>query len=468
MPTIDERRAQRALWFPLRLSLWWLIGTYVAFLVVGEVELVENLWGLSWYVAFTIACFTIGYCVSIARYRRAIPSAVPEPDEREASQVRLLVSLSALYYVAYGITYLHQYGMLGVSAIAEALRNPGAAYISKFAIVETLPATSAAAQAVTLASVLHAPLVPFLIVYWNRLTGPMRLFAIGAVVTYALFFLSIGTLVGLGNVVVYAAAGILVTQARHVAAPGRKRRTVLVLGIIAAFGFAAYMSYNQGSRIQAVGVKDRYQPNPIVQSLTNEQFARGVAVTAFYPTHGYQGLAYNLETPFEWTGGRGASRALDSYMAQYGGVDSVADRTYPARTELRTGWPAGMYWATIYPWLASDLGFTGAALFMGVVGWWMARWWYESAFLGSRLALLLLAQMLLLVAFVPANFQLGLSRGNLICITMLLALYFLTKKPPIPKGGSSREAALPATQLRDGVNLPGDSGGQGRRLSRSA
>ena len=28
-----------------------------------------------------------------------------------------------------------------------------------------------------------------------------------------------------------------------------------------------------------------------------ESFARGVSVVAFYPTHGYLGLAYNLGTP---------------------------------------------------------------------------------------------------------------------------------------------------------------------------
>lgn len=432
MPMSDEKRAQRKLWSPLRLSLFWMIGTYVAFLGVGEVELVENLWGLSWYVAFTIVCFAVGYRMSIARYRKKVPPATPEPDEGETGQIRFLVALSALYYISYGVTYLSQYGMLGVGAITEALRNPGDAYISKFAVVETLQATSTAAQAVTLASALAAPLIPFLIVYWKRLSGLLRLFAIGAVMTYALFFLSIGTLVGLGNIVVFAIAGILVLQARRTTGPGRKQRTVVVLGVIAALAFAAYMSYNQGSRLQTTGVSDRYQPNPIIQSLTNEQFARGVAVAVFYPTHGYQGLAYNLETPFEWAGGRGASRALDSYFAQYGVADSVSDRTYPARTESRTGWPAGMYWSTVYPWLASDLGFTGAALFMGVVGWWMARWWFEAAFLGSRLALLLLAQTLLLIAFVPANFQLGLSRGNLICITVLLTLYILRKKRSVP------------------------------------
>lgn len=441
----DERRAQRKLWSPLRLSLVWMIGTYGAFLIVGEVEQVNNLWGLSWYVAFSITCFAVGYRASIVRYRNKIPSANPEPDKLETSQIQVLVALSALYYIAYGVTYLSQFGMLGFGALAQALRNPGDAYISKFAVIETLQATSTVAQAVTLASVLVAPLIPFLIVYWKLLSGLLRLFAIGAVVTYALFFLSIGTLVGLGNIVVFAVAGILVLQARRTTGPGRKQRTVVVFGVIAALGFAAYMSYNQGSRLQTTGVSDRYQPNPIIQSLTNEQFARGVAVTAFYPTHGYQGLAYNLETPFEWTGGRGASRALDSYFAQYGVADSVAERTYPARTEFRTGWPAGMYWSTIYPWLASDLGFTGAALFMGVVGWWMARWWFEAAFLGSRLALLLLAQMLLLIAFVPANFQLGLSRGNLICIAVLLALYILgnkrsvpgRNKPLLPKGTTS-------------------------------
>ena len=215
---------------------------------------------------------------------------------------------------------------------------------------------------------------------------------------------------------------------------------MIAAAALLVLGFAGYMAYNQGSRISDTTLAKQFEPNPIVQKFASEEFARGVTVLAFYPTHGYQGLAYNLETPFEWTGGRGASRAFDSYVSQYGLADGVSDRTYPARTERRTGWPAGMYWATIYPWLASDLGFLGAALFMAVVGWWMARWWVEAAAHRSKIAMLLFAQALGLVAYVPANNQLGLSRPNLIAFATLVVIYLVTPRPGVPRFSSRKLA----------------------------
>ena len=96
------------------------------------------------------------------------------------------------------------------------------------------------------------------------------------------------------------------------------------------------------------------------------------------------------------------------------------------RTQIATGWDAGKYWSTIYPWLASDLTFPGAILFMALVGWWLARWWVEATYGGDRLAMLLFAEVMLLIAFVPANNQIGISRPNTIGALTLLVLYALS------------------------------------------
>jgi hypothetical protein len=189
--------------------------------------------------------------------------------------------------------------------------------------------------------------------------------------------------------------------------------------------FVSYMSFNQAQRIEAVGIQRLFQPNPVVTSLLGPDLARGVTATLFYPTHGYQGLAYNLQTDFQWTKGLGSSRALDSYWTQYLQGASQSGSTYPARTEVRTGWPQGQYWATIYPWLASDITFPGTIAFMGLLGWWLAKLWFESVIIRARLSILLLAQALLCIAYIPANNQIGIGRPSLIAFLSLVSLYVL-------------------------------------------
>lgn len=428
------------LFAPLRLSLFWLIGTYSLFLVIGEIGKVPDLFKLTAYVALTIACFASGYWFRAIRYR-GVPS--PEPIVKTTKQIRALVVISGFYYLVYAVAYLDVFGVAGPNDLIDALLNPGEAYFSKFEIFEQQRATAkrnALVQAVTIAAALSVPLIPLTIIYFRRLTIAIRCLAVASAGMYAVVYLSIGTLVGLGTLLLYVLVGVMVANGPT---SDRKRRRGAVMGLVGMTTiFAGYMSYNQSTRLDEVGISYRYEPNPIVNSLIgSEQFARGVTVTGFYPTHGYLGLAYNMESEFVWTRGRGATRALDSYLAQYRLGESVAAQTYPSRTEVATGWPAGMYWSTIYPWLASDLTFLGAAAFMFLVGWWMARWWWEATVQGRWLSLFLFSQMVVLLAYVPANHQLGLSRPNLITMVTLLGLYLTSPR------GSSRSAA-PLQRMR--------------------
>jgi hypothetical protein len=413
---------------PLTLAVGWLAGTYLLFLVIGQVGQVNNLMTLSTFVVATIAAFYTGYRLKMRAISRAQYPTPPPETSTEIRNARLVTCLSGIYYGLYGVALLVEYGATGPSSIIEAILHPGAAYQAKFDIYSlqiALGQTNPAIQAMTLLSILYAPLIPFMVVYWSRLNLAIRLIALAGVGLYASYFLYIGTLKGLGDLVIFVGTALLVlSQGRWGRTLGsvRPKRIFLMAGIVLIV-FFGYFSYNQADRLITFRAVEKFEPNSAVSFFTNEAFARGVAVVGFYPTHGYLGLSKNLELPFVWTHGLGASRALDSYATQYFGTEGVVAETYPARTETLTGWPAGQYWATIYPWLASDLTFPGAVLFMGVVGWWLARFWFEAAFQRRRLSLLMLCQLTLLIAYVPANNQIGLSRTSMIAFACLSILY---------------------------------------------
>ena len=97
--------------------------------------------------------------------------------------------------------------------------------------------------------------------------------------------------------------------------------------------------------------------------------------------------------------------------------------SYPSRTEAVTGWPAGKLWATVYPWLASDLTFPGAAVFMALVGWFMARMWIGARVERDPLSLVLFCQAAIFIAYVPANNQLMTARYTAVGLITLLIIY---------------------------------------------
>lgn len=406
---------------PLVLSVVWLGGTYLAFLLTGQVDEVPDMLQLNMFIGATLLALVIGYRAESRRTHVTVPLEV---DTRKVRRVTLW---SGLYLASYGVALLASFGVTGPAAIMKALLHPGEAYASKFAFyaAQSTAPPNRAIQVLTLLAVLYVPLVPFTILFWKRLTIPVRIFALVAVGIYASFYLYIGTLKGLGDLLIFASVGAIVRHAQK--ADQRERRIstrrLAVLGIVAAVAFGGYMAFNQSQRLVVFSNESSFVPNPVIEAVAGEEFARGASVVVSYPTHGYLGLAKNLGTPFVWTYGLGSSRALDSYVAQYGLAKSVADITYPARTEQRTGWSQDSSWATAYPWFASDLTFPGVVLMMGILGWWLSKLWREAVQGRSQLALLLLADLMLFVMFIPANNQIGLSRPASIGFMTLVLIY---------------------------------------------
>jgi hypothetical protein len=393
--------------------------------VVGQVDLVADLMGLCAFVLLCVAFFAVGYFLKMRSYS---DFEIGAPDGNEPTG---WIKASAAYYAIYGVALLVAYGATGPLAVIDAIRHPGSAYLAKFEVYDLQNATgqsNGTIQLMTLLAVLYTPLIPFLTLYWTNLSRRLRMISVASAGVYASFFLFIGTLKGLGDLLVFLLASYLIrTVWPGKTSSARSRRRLIALTAIGLTVFVSYMAFNQSQRLQETGIQNRFQPNPVIASVAGENFARGMAVVAFYPTHGYVGLAYNLGTPFEWSGGLGASRALNSYWMQYVGGEGASKTAYPVRTEVRTGWPADAYWSTIYPWLASDLTFPGTVLFMGFLGWFLAKFWYEAAYKRSLLAVLLFCQLILLIAYVPANNQIGTSRTSLIAFICLAAVYVLNR-----------------------------------------
>lgn len=428
----------RAAYSPMKLGVWWMLGTFVAWWLFGDTSGLDDKVLLCSFIGAATLIWTLGYVHGVRTFPwDALCARYGDPAENEARQVhsaRMWLWASGIYFLLYSYSMLTLYGGT-LSTFWEVAQHPGDAYAAKFDIIESLTTQTGNTllQVLILASLLQLPLGPLVGYFWGQLPLTLKVTAVAGFTAYVGFFLYIGTLQGLGFLLIGLIAGLLARQHRVTTEGALKRgrgvgRGSRVLMAASLTAFSLYMINAQADRLNIFDVKDRFQPNPTVEALAGRDFARGLAVVVHYPTHGYRGLALNLDTAFSdptaWTEGRGSSRAVDSYWEQYVG-GSAFDETFPALTEKRTGWSATTSWATVYPWLASDFSWPGVLILMFFLGRWTARMWLRSVSFHDPLALMLFSQLALFVAFVSVNNQVLISRPALLAVAAAWGLYFV-------------------------------------------
>lgn len=409
----------RAAYLPLKAALIYVGATFAAFLILGQAAKAPDLLVLAAYVTYAMVALAVGYGAWVSRH----PGPIELP-ERVPGTPRKLIFVCASYYFLLSGVYLANSGTTTTAALWAAVTSPGEAYFAKLH-PDQAQESSLLTQGIAVLAVLAALMIPLAVTHWRRLGLALQIYVVASVIAYLAYYLSIGTQKGLGEtLIIWGAAYLAVRKARvGPKLPGGQRRKVFaVAAVTAAVGaFLWYMSYAQADRLAERNQTSRFPGNPAVAAIVGPDLASGIATTIYYPTHGYLGLSYNLQTPFEWTYGIGSMPAVADYAHQYLGFDAPLTDRYTARTALISGWPDGMYWSTIFPWLASDLTYPGAVVFMGLVGWFAAKWWHEAR-AGRTLSLALFCQLAILIAYIPANNQLGQSRPALFGVATLALL----------------------------------------------
>ncbi|WP_326564284.1 hypothetical protein [Micromonospora peucetia] len=413
-------------YIPLKLAVIYLVGTYGLFLTLGRAAESPNLMKLTLFVSAATGALCVGYVMHVAL--RSSPTAFGATVGRRHAPPRTLVVVSATYVLLLGIAQLNVIGISSPTELAHAVTNPGERY---FLQLQQEGQFSRPVQLLTLLAALYPLLIPVAVLHWSRLGRLLQLYVLGSLTTFAVYYMAIGILKGLGDMLIWWAASYLLLLGSRSIRPARAMK-LTNWRHLAAFAamlviFLGYMSFNQSDRARTSGQGPAVQGSPVVAGLIGDDLAAGLAVTISYPTHGYLGLSHNLSVPFEWAKGTGSSPALGSYLEQYTPFDPQFERRYTARTEVATGWPDGMYWSTIYPWLASDLTYPGAVCLMAVVGWFLAKFWREAVLQRRVLSMALFGQLALLIAFVPANNQLGQTRPALIAFVSLCALSVIAR-----------------------------------------
>lgn len=176
---------------------------------------------------------------------------------------------------------------------------------------------------------------------------------------------------------------------------------VLMSGMI-YFTYSREARFGLGTRSYPAGTTGWSEELYGISIPQGAEFA--IYMVARYWTHGYYGLAGCLELPYEWSYGVGHSTVWMKYAGSLSAdPDAFWQLCYPARLEAETGYSTAHYWHTIYPWIASDLTFPGAIIFIGIMGYLLAQSWRDACRAENPFAVGFFTQILLLFYYIPAN-----------------------------------------------------------------
>ena len=412
---------------PIKVSLFYLFGTFFLFLNSNLIDKVDNLFWLSLFVLFAYLSFYFGYSFGLST-KRGKNFRFYENSKQRIKNVNLIVLSGLIYFFIWGVNQIIDFGGASIYQVLTTIANPGSAYSAKFEVYEQRLATGAVnrvTQFLVILSIVYAIFIPVLLVYWKCIRPSLRIFSLFSIVVYVSSFLFIGTQKGLGDVVLFSAAGISVLiGSRSVVLDRFLKRKFIAYGIVLLVVVFTYMALNQSSRAEEFGLTSTLMTgdvsNTLLSGVFGERVALGIYTIMGYPSHGYLGLSYNLKTDFVFSYGAGFSQAFESYRYQFfGGINNFS-LTYPARTEVLTGWPAGMYWSTAFPWFASDITFIGVVLLMFVVGFVFSRIWLSCIIRRDIVSIAILGQLFMFIAFLPANNQVLMQRQGLwIVVTVI-------------------------------------------------
>lgn len=219
--------------------------------------------------------------------------------------------------------------------------------------------------------------------------------------------------------------------------PGRQLAVAVLTVAVTAIGAFALFAFRKYERL---GSTDEFcfaenlicadHSGPLLSALP-DFVSFGISMLTFYLTNGYYGLSIALEQPFSFAYGIGHSSALLSLFERISG-ESLLDLTYVGKVSA-AGWDHRYYWSTIFSWIASDVGFSGSLLVIGVVGRWFCQAWVDSVFSKNDCAAIVFVLLCVLLFYLPANNQLTQTFDSYFAFVAALLAWKLPARLRKPK-----------------------------------
>lgn len=388
---------------------------------------------LAGYLLASQLMIAIGYFMSWG----AVQSSILPEQEREREIARTLTYLRRGLMITLVLlvpTALSRTGS-AIPEVIEGLRDTGAVYNRNFARLEE----GNAYQIVEYLRIVLSPYLmavfPLTVVLWGRLSKTFRLMACFAIAFNLSIYIATGTNKGIADFVVTLPWLVFLGVAARTLQFRIPRKVLVPVFILLFFAFLQFFGMGQAQREGGVGELGVFNTgagliyadplHPVSRSLSDSGRIIFESISR-YVGQGYYALSMTFNIDHISTLGFGNSMFLARNADAIFGTEHFTAGSLPGLLEERTGWGMLALWHSIYPWLASDFGFVGALLIMGVFAYLFGLSWGRSiATLGADW-LLLAFMMVILFFYIPGNNQIFQTAET--CVAFFMVCFNLLWK----------------------------------------
>jgi hypothetical protein len=416
---------------PLWIVLTFLISTFVLFLI----------WPINWPIGridrwVILICYvSLCYLTLFFSFRSGTRLTVI-PERFRAWRGVIAAGAVAAIILLFPSAYL--YTGKWPWEVLSTLQNQGDAYSR---LQDQLLETAGARGPIALVRALAAPLtfavLPLGILHWRDLRGPHKALVVATAFCSIIFSLLRGTDREFADLFIGGGSATLIAIGRQSQAGGRvlalARRfwkpalVILIFVAIAASLFTERKSerlggYDQRAMICANDSRICADIDaPLVSWMPLSQ-RFGVSFFILSTCSGYYGLELAMEKDFQPTFGVGHSPAALVIYELLTGDDEMEARTYTYRNGI-DGWNQENYWSSMITWIANDVGFPGAVLVLGLIGFMWGRTWRDATFGQNDPAAVLFCLFMVMLVYLPANNQVFASYDGYTTFFVWLVLW---------------------------------------------
>lgn len=286
--------------------------------------------------------------------------------------------------------------------------------------------------------ILLAPLLAFAYPYTVSTWGRRKRFEKYACVVIVLFvvaiYISIGTNKAIVDTVLLLPWLLLIgILSGNIILTRRQIHLLAILALACFFLAFLFFGYGQMNRAGAVASGRTFGPPINIDASQDnwltvflpESFQIYVESLVRYLCQGYYALSRCLLLDFDTTYGFGNSLFLGKNAESLFRLPNLQWMTYPGKLELAEGWGMLTLWHSIYPWIASDVGFPGTLAVMFLIGRFFAKSWVYSIRYSDPLSILLCSYLLIMILYIPANNQIMQNGESSIGFILTFSAWFL-------------------------------------------
>lgn len=282
-----------------------------------------------------------------------------------------------------------------------------------------------------------AGLLLWAVAYWGRLSRPVRFLAVAAILSNLAIYVATGTNKGIADTLVLL-PWVAVLAAWHRTISFRIPRPVLIVAGLLAFAlFLDFFGRGQLQREGGVGelgllntgteLIEADRLNAVSAMLPHQLVIIYESLTR-YLGQGYYALSMSFGLEWSSTLGVGHSMFLARNADAIFRTDAFTHGSLPAVLESQTGWDMESLWHSIYPWIASDVGFAGCLIVMALLGWLLGAAWLDSLTVFHPAAVALVGYLLIVSYYVPANNQVMQSGESAVGFLLTLGWWAASRR----------------------------------------